>query len=177
MTGHLQGSAHTMTSSQYWIASRMLQSIHAACHYASPPACSLSLTEASWDSIVLRCAQPCDIIIYWLLLCNPFREENVVRLVGRSGWRQSDFILSTSHLSLPGRPSVNYLGVALQQVKLWAVEHISFGSYVMIICSFSFAGDFIPFNVISNLIRFVSVQSAGHYKDMTVDSVGNEYFI
>lgn len=47
----------------------------------------------------------------------------------------------------------------------------------MIICSFSFAGDFIPFNVISNQIRFVSVQSAGHYKDMTVDSVGNEYFI
>lgn len=139
---------------------------------------SFSNREASWDSIVLRCAQPCDIIIYWLLLCNPFREENVVRLVGRSGWRQSDFILATSHLSLPGRPSVNYLGVALQQVKLWAVEHISFGSYVMIICSFSFAGDFIPFNVISNLIRFVSVQSAGHYTDMyNVDSVGNEYFI
>lgn len=141
---------------------------------------SFSNGEASWDSIVLRCAQPCDIIIYWLLLCNPFREENVVRLVGRSGWRQSDFIVSTSHLSLPGRPSVNYLGVALQQVKLCAGLLSTFHlvvSYVMIICSFSFAGDFIPFNVISNWIRFVSVQSAGHYKDMTVDSVGNEYFI
>ncbi len=68
-------------------------------HISTPPHQQALFTarEASLDYIVLHCMRPHSIITYWLLLCNPAREENAVtarRRVGCSGWRQSGFIIS-----------------------------------------------------------------------------------
>ena len=95
MSGHLQGSAHIMTWGQHWIASCLLSvNIHCMSLRLSTSLLSSTAREASLGYIALGWMLPCDIMTYWLLLCNLAREENVVTVGRLVGCSEPDLIIS-----------------------------------------------------------------------------------